>query len=49
VVKSKEDRDAVLAEIRAFIENETPWIVAGEMKSPVKGDKGNVEFLVHLT
>ncbi len=49
VVKNTEDRDAVLTDIRAFIENETPWIVAGKMKSPVTGDKGNIEFLVHLT
>ncbi len=49
VIKNAADRDVVLADIRAFIENETPWIVAGEMKSPIKGDKGNVEFLVHLT
>lgn len=48
VVKSKEDRDAVLTDIRAFVEAETPWIVAGEMKSPIKGDKGNAELLIHL-
>jgi len=48
VVKKAEDRDAVLGDIREFIEAETPWIVAGEMESPIKGDKGNVEFLVHL-
>jgi len=48
VIKNAADREAVLADIRSFIESETPWIVAGAMKSPVKGDKGNVEFLVHL-
>jgi 23S rRNA (cytidine1920-2'-O)/16S rRNA (cytidine1409-2'-O)-methyltransferase len=48
VVKNAADREAVLADIRSFIESETPWIVAGETKSPVKGDKGNVEFLVYL-
>ncbi len=47
VVKDTADRDAVLTDIRKFIESETPWIVASEMKSPIKGDKGNVEFFVH--
>jgi 23S rRNA (cytidine1920-2'-O)/16S rRNA (cytidine1409-2'-O)-methyltransferase len=49
VVKSDADRDVVLADIRAFVESETPWTMADEMKSPIKGDKRNVEFLVHLT
>jgi 23S rRNA (cytidine1920-2'-O)/16S rRNA (cytidine1409-2'-O)-methyltransferase len=49
VVKKTEDRDAVLAEIRTFIENETPWKVVADMVSPIQGEKGNVEFLVHLT
>ncbi|MCD6494766.1 TlyA family RNA methyltransferase, partial [Candidatus Bipolaricaulota bacterium] len=48
VVKSKEDRDAVLTDIRAFIENETPWRIIDQMTSPVQGEKGNTEFLVHL-
>ena len=48
VVKSEEDRDAVLADIRAFIENETPWKVVAIMQSPIVGEKGNTEFLVHL-
>jgi predicted rRNA methylase YqxC with S4 and FtsJ domains len=34
VVKNKEDRDAVLTDIRAFIENETPWNVIADMVSP---------------
>jgi 23S rRNA (cytidine1920-2'-O)/16S rRNA (cytidine1409-2'-O)-methyltransferase len=49
VIKNAADREAVLADIRSFIESETPWIVVGEMMSPIKGDKGNVEFFVHLT
>jgi 23S rRNA (cytidine1920-2'-O)/16S rRNA (cytidine1409-2'-O)-methyltransferase len=49
VIKNAADREAVLADIRSFIESETPWTMADEMKSPIKGDKGNVEFLVHLT
>jgi len=48
VVKTKEDRDAVLKDIRAFIENETPWNVIADMVSPIQGEKGNVEFLLHL-
>lgn len=48
VVKNKEDRDTVLTDIRTFIENETPWNVIADMVSPIQGEKGNVEFLLHL-
>lgn len=48
VVKSAEDRNVVLTEICAFIENETPWNVIAEMVSPIQGEKGNTEFLIHL-
>ncbi len=47
VVKNKEDRDAVLTDLRAFIENETPWNVIADMVSPIQGEKGNTEFFVH--
>jgi len=49
VVKDADDRDAVLVDIRAFIETDTPWNVIADMVSPIQGEKGNVEFLVHLT
>jgi len=48
VVKSAADRDAVLRDLRAFIESETPWHVVAEMPSPIEGAKGNQEFLLHL-
>ena len=48
VVKSAEDRDEVLTDIRAFIEAETPWNVIADMISPIQGEKGNVEFLIHI-
>ena len=48
VVKNKEDREAVLTDLRAFIENETPWKIVANMISPIQGEKGNVEFLLHL-
>ena len=48
VVKSKSDRDAALDGIRRFIEAETPWSVGGEMPSPIEGEKGNLEYLLHL-
>ncbi len=47
IVKNETDRDAVLADIRAFIESETPWSVIGEIESPVQGEKGNTEFFLH--
>ena len=48
VVKNAADREAVLTDIRAFVENETPWKVIADMVSPIQGEKGNVEFLLHL-
>jgi 23S rRNA (cytidine1920-2'-O)/16S rRNA (cytidine1409-2'-O)-methyltransferase len=48
VVKSDPDRDAVLRDLRAFIDSQTPWRVVGEMRSPIEGAKGNVEFFVHM-
>lgn len=47
VVKSEADRDAALQEIRRFIGTDTPWSVVGEMTSPIQGEKGNVEVLLH--
>ncbi len=49
VVKKAADREQVLQDLRAYIASETPWSVAGEMRSPIEGEKGNVEFLVHLS
>ena len=48
VVKSDADRTAALDDVRAFIENETPWKVIANMVSPIQGEKGNVEFLIHI-
>ena len=48
VVKNVADRERVLQDLRTFIEDETPWSVAGEMRSPIEGEKGNVEVFVHL-
>ena len=48
VVKNESDRQAILDDLRAFIESDTPWSAIGEMKSPIEGEKGNVEFLLHL-
>ena len=49
VVKQGALRQAVLADIAAFIEDETPWNVQADMQSPVEGSKGNIEFLIHLS
>ncbi|HUT86630.1 MAG TPA: hypothetical protein VMX15_00900 [Candidatus Heimdallarchaeota archaeon] len=42
------DRNAEPIDIRAFIENKTPWKVIADMFSPIRGEKGNTEFLIHL-
>jgi len=48
VVKDDALRQAVLTDIQAFIEAETPWHVQATMQSPVEGSKGNIEFLIHI-
>jgi len=48
VVKSEADREAVLRDLRAFIESETPWSIAGEIRSLIEGEKGNVEYFLRL-
>ncbi|MCK5827474.1 TlyA family RNA methyltransferase, partial [Candidatus Bipolaricaulota bacterium] len=48
VVKNEVLRQATLSDIRAFIEDETPWHVQAEIQSPIQGEKGNVEFLLHI-
>lgn len=48
VVKRDEDRNAVLDDLRAFIEAETPWRILETIDSPISGEKGNREFLIHL-
>ena len=49
VVKDEALRQTVLTDIRTFIETETPWQVQAEMKSPVEGSKGNIEYLLHIS
>jgi 23S rRNA (cytidine1920-2'-O)/16S rRNA (cytidine1409-2'-O)-methyltransferase len=48
VVKNESDREAVLQDLRLFIEAETPWHVIDRMTSPIQGEKGNLEFLFHM-
>jgi len=48
VVKEEALRRSVVDELRAFIEAETPWSVIGELRSPIPGANGNIEFLLHL-
>jgi len=48
VVKDEALRQAVLSDIQAFIEAETPWHVTDQMQSPVQGANGNIEYLLYL-
>jgi len=48
VVKSDADRTAVLDDLSMFIKSETPWQIVESIKSPIAGEKGNIEFLIHL-
>jgi 23S rRNA (cytidine1920-2'-O)/16S rRNA (cytidine1409-2'-O)-methyltransferase len=46
VVRDPAVHDAVCERIRAWLEGETGWTVAGIAPSPITGPKGNREFLV---
>lgn len=48
VVKSDADRTAVLDDLIMFVESETPWQIVESIESPIAGEKGNIEFLIHL-
>jgi len=48
VVKKEEDREAALDELKRFVEADTPWRVADQMTSPIRGSNGNIEFFLHL-
>lgn len=41
--------ESVLRDITGFIEQATPLKLAGLIHSPIKGPKGNIEFLMHAT
>jgi len=41
--------ESVLRDITCFIEQATPLKLAGLTHSPIKGPKGNIEFLMHVT
>ncbi len=49
IVKNTDDHKTVLQEISQFIANQTPWTVVAKMPSPIRGQKGNTEFLVHIS
>lgn len=49
VVKDEADREAAFQDLRAFVKGETSWSVVREMEPPVQGEKGNIEFLVHVS
>jgi len=46
IIKDPEKHLKVLLDLRGFVE-EQGWIVSGAAASPVKGQKGNREFLIH--
>ncbi len=48
VVKNIDDHKTVLQEIYEFVENQTQWRVIANIPSPIRGQKGNTEFLVHI-
>lgn len=47
IVKEKEKHEKVISEIKSFAED-SGFKVLGITESPIKGQKGNVEFLIYL-
>ncbi len=47
VVRDAALQARALNDVSRFIESETPWKVVEDMPSPIEGEKGNIEFLVH--
>ncbi len=47
VVRDAALQARALNDVARFIESETPWKVVEDMLSPIEGEKGNIEFLVH--
>lgn len=48
VVKDAAAQAKALQDVARFLRDETPWNVVDEMVSPVQGEKGNVEFFLHV-
>jgi 23S rRNA (cytidine1920-2'-O)/16S rRNA (cytidine1409-2'-O)-methyltransferase len=48
VVKDASAQAKALQDVARFLRDETPWHVVDEMVSPVRGEKGNVEFFLHV-
>jgi 23S rRNA (cytidine1920-2'-O)/16S rRNA (cytidine1409-2'-O)-methyltransferase len=47
VVRDEDERQAVVADMRTFIESRG-WQVRGVTESPIKGPKGNMEYLLYF-
>jgi 23S rRNA (cytidine1920-2'-O)/16S rRNA (cytidine1409-2'-O)-methyltransferase len=45
VVRDEEKRAAAVHTVRAFLEREG-WRVVGDMRSPLPGKEGNIEWLI---
>ena len=49
IVKDPAERQRAIAELETFIAQNTPWQVRDKIYSPIQGEKGNVEFFIHVT
>ncbi len=48
VVRDPKAHLAVLRDLHAFIEGNTPWRIVGVTHSPLRGPAGNIEYFFHL-
>ena len=47
VVRDKKLRDSCCKDIKLWLENSMNWKVTGIIESPIKGPKGNIEYLIY--
>lgn len=47
VVRDKELRESCCKDIKLWLENSMNWKVTGIIESPIKGPKGNIEYLIY--
>ena len=47
IIRDPENRKKLLADFRAWL-NSHNWRIMGEMESPIRGSKGNTEYLFYL-
>ncbi len=48
IIQTDEDRENLMQNFKKWAEQNS-WKIKNTMESPIRGDKGNIEYLIHLT